>query len=191
MSKRILTVVALGAMLAARAPANDLYRGSNWSSMAADRRATEAGDVLTVVIFQAAESTNVAQNSSRKATDLSGSASVGSFNEGGEIKFGGGYTGRGEIRRSERLIAQITLTVLQVLPNGDMIVGGEQLLRVNGERTRIGVRGRIRTADIRADNSVLSNRIADAQIDYDGRGFASRSAKPGIINRIFSFLGLG
>ena len=191
MSGRLLIIATLGLICAAPAFADDLYRGSNWSSMSADRRATEAGDVLTVVIFQAAESTNVAQNSSRKATDLSGSANVGSFNEGGELKFGGGYTGRGEVRRSEKLIAQITLTVQQVLPNGDMVVGGEQLLRVNGERTRIGVRGRIRTADIRADNSVLSNRIADAQIDYDGRGFVSRSAKPGIINRIFSFLGLG
>jgi flagellar L-ring protein precursor FlgH len=49
----------------------------------------------------------------------------------------------------------------------------------------------VRSADIRADNTILSNRIADAQIDYDGRGFVSRSAKPGLINRIFSFLGLG
>jgi flagellar L-ring protein precursor FlgH len=38
---------------------------------------------------------------------------------------------------------------------------------------------------------VLSSRIADAMINYDGRGFVSRSAKPGIVNRIFSFLGLG
>lgn len=191
MSGRLLLFSALGLACASPALADDLYHGSNWSSMSSDRRASEAGDVLTVMIFQAAESSNVAQNSSHKATDLAGSVSVSSFNEGGELKLGGGYTGRGESRRSEKLIAQITLTVQEILPNGDMVIGGEQLLRVNGERTRIGVRGRIRTADIRADNSILSNRIADAQIDYDGRGFVSRSAKPGIINRIFSFLGLG
>jgi len=55
----------------------------------------------------------------------------------------------------------------------------------------IGVRGRIRPYDISAENAVLSSRIADAQIDYDGKGFVSRSAKPGLLNRIFSFLGLG
>ncbi|MEO7680134.1 MAG: flagellar basal body L-ring protein FlgH, partial [Sphingomonas sp.] len=54
-----------------------------------------------------------------------------------------------------------------------------------------GVRGRVRAADIGADNRVLSSRIADAQIDYDGKGFVSRSAKPGILNRVFRFLGLG
>ena len=53
------------------------------------------------------------------------------------------------------------------------------------------MRGRIRPADITSDNSVLSSRIADAQINYDGKGFVSRSAKPGVINRVFSFLGLG
>ena len=171
--------------------ADNLYRGSNWSSMSSDRRATEIGDVLTVVIFQAAQSSTAAQNSSRKATDIGGSISGGHLSESGELSFGGGYNGRGEYTRSEKLIAQITLNVLQVYSNGDMLIGGEQWLRVNGERTRIGVRGRIRSADIGPHNSVASNRIADAQIDYDGRGFVSRSAKPGLINRIFSFLGLG
>ena len=188
-------VCAAAAMLLAGAPgsaaADNLYRGSNWSSMISDRRATEVGDVLTVVVFQAAQSSTAAANSSRKATDLGGHISGGHLSESGELAFGGGYSGRGEFTRSEKLIAQITLNVLQVLPNGDLVIGGEQWLKVNGERTRIGVRGRIRSADIQADNSVLSNRIADAQIDYDGRGFVSRSAKPGLINRIFSFLGLG
>jgi flagellar L-ring protein precursor FlgH len=191
MKRAAIAMTALLAGLPASAYADNLYRGSNWSSMSTDRRATEVGDVLTVVIFQAAQSTTEAQNSSRKATDLSGHISGGHLSESGELGFGGGYTGHGAVTRSEKLIAQITLNVLQVLPNGDLVIGGEQWLKVNGERTRIGVRGRIRTADIGPDNSVASNRIADAQIDYDGRGFVSRSAKPGLINRIFSFLGLG
>jgi flagellar L-ring protein FlgH len=144
-----------------------------------------------VVIFQAAEATNSAQNSSRKKTDVGGSLSVGSIDEKGSLEFGGGYTGRGEVRRSEKLVTQITLIVREVLANGDLVVEGEQWMRINGETSRIGVRGRVRPADIGADNSVLSTRIAEARISYDGRGFVSRSAKPGVVNRIFSFLGLG
>lgn len=159
--------------------------------MSADRRAGQAGDLITVSIFQAAEASNLAQNSSRKSTEIGGSIDFANIQEGGDLKFGGGYTGRGEVKRSEKLVAQISVIVQQVLPNSDLIIGGEQWLRVNGERTRIAVRGRIRTADIRSDNSILSSRIADAEIDYDGRGFVSRSAKPGLVNRIFSFLGLG
>lgn len=184
--------LALASLLlcSSAAQAEDLYRDPSWSAMTADRRASAIGDILTVNIFQAAEATNSAQNSSRKSTDFSGSIDVPSFSKDAEISFGGGYSGKGEVRRSERFISQMSLTVKEVLPNGDLIIGGEQWLLINGERTKIGVRGRVRTADIRGDNSVISSRIADAEIDYNGRGFVSRSAKPGIITKIFSFLGL-
>jgi flagellar L-ring protein FlgH len=182
------TVVLLAATPAA---AQDLFGGGNWSSMAADRRATSVGDTITVIVAQAAESSNSTQNSSRKATDIAGGLRAGSIDESGQLSFGGGYAGRGEVRRSERLLAQLSVTIEEVLPNGDYRIQGRQRMHVNGEDTVIAVRGRIRSADIRGDNSVLSSRIADAEIDYDGKGFVSRSAKPGLINRIFSFLGLG
>ena len=186
---RMLVAIAL-LVLPGAAGAEDLYRDPAFSAMSSDRRAGAVGDILTVNIFQAAEATNSAQNNSRKSTDLSGSIDVPGFHKDGEIQFGGGYSGRGEVRRSERFISQMSLTVREVLPNGDLIVSGEQWLFINGEKSRIGVRGRVRPADIRSDNSVLSTRIADAQIDYNGRGFVSRSAKPGLISRLFSFLGL-
>src|SRR5258705_4676389 len=170
MMSRTITAVVLCMTLSGPAAADNLDRGSNWSSMSADRRATDVGDVLTVVIFQAAESSNLATNSSRKATDLSGSISGGHLSESGELSFGGGYSGRGEVKRSEKLIAQITLTVQGVMPNGDLVIAGEQFLKVNGERTRIGVRGRGRTADIPPHNNVLSNRVADAPIHNYRRG---------------------
>jgi flagellar L-ring protein FlgH len=192
---KLIAGTALLVALAAPAQAEDLYRGSSWAAMSGDRKASEPGDILTVVIFQAAEATNSAQNSSRKKTDVGGSLNTtlgsGSVNENLSLEFGGGYTGRGEVRRSERLVSQISMTVREVLPNGDLVVQGEQWVRINGETSLIGVRGRVRAADINADNAVLSSRIADARISYDGRGFVTRSAKPGIINRIFSFLGLG
>jgi flagellar L-ring protein precursor FlgH len=192
---KLIGATVLLAALAAPAQSEDLYRGSSWASMSGDRKASEPGDVLTVIIFQAAEATNSAQNSSRKKTDVGGKFGTtigsGSIDESASLEFGGGYTGRGEVRRSERLVTQISLTVREVLPNGDLIVQGEQWMRINGETSRIGVQGRVRPADINGNNAVLSTRIADARISYDGRGFVTRSAKPGIINRIFSFLGLG
>lgn len=187
----VATLALTAAVVASPVAAEDLYKGSNWSAMTSDRRASAVGDALTVIIFQSAESTNVTENKSRKGTDLSGSVHGGHLSESGGLSFGGGYTGHGEVTRSEKFLTQITLNVVAVLPNGDLVVAGQQWMNVNGERTRIGVRGRVRTADIASDNTVLSNRIADAEIDYDGHGFVSRSAKPGLLNRIFSFLGLG
>jgi flagellar L-ring protein precursor FlgH len=177
-------------LMSVPAAAQDLYQGGNWSAMAADRRAAAVGDAITVVILQSAEASNTTQSSSRRTTDLSGGLRAGGVDESGQLSFGGGYSGRGETRRSEKLVAQLSVTIEEVLPNGDYRIVGRQQLHVNGEMTTIAVRGRIRPADISSDNSVLSSRIADAQIDYDGKGFVSRSAKPGLIARLFNLLGL-
>jgi flagellar L-ring protein precursor FlgH len=186
-----LLLVSTLACICAPAKADDLYQGESWASISADHKAMAVGDALTVLVYQEAEASKLAQNSSRKKTDVGGSISVGSIDESADLDFGGGYSGRGEVRRSQRLVAQITVSVEDRLPNGDLVVSGEQWLRVNGETTRIGVRGRVRRADISSHNTILSSRIAQAEINYDGRGFVSRSANPGVINRIFSFLGLG
>jgi flagellar L-ring protein precursor FlgH len=191
-SSRLRLAGAIGSclLLAGKACAEDLYKGTGWSALSADRKASERGDLLTVVIFQSVEAANSAQNSSSKDTQIGGSIRGGSFSEEGSLELGGSYRGRGEVRRSEKLVAQITVAVEDVLPNGDLVVAGEQTMRINGETTNVGIRGRVRPHDVDSDNRVLSSRIADAQIRYDGRGFVSRSAKPGLINRIFGFLGL-
>jgi len=80
--------------------------------------------------------------------------------------------------------------VESVLPNGDFQVAGQQTLVISGERTFIRLRGRVRRADISSGNAIVSTRLADAQIDYDGSGYVSRSGRPGPATRIFSWLGL-
>ncbi len=125
--------------------------------MAADRRASAVGDSITVVIQQAAESSNSTQNSSRKDTSLSGGLQAGGINESGQLGVSGSYAGRGEVRRTERLAAQLSVTIVEILPNGDFRITGQQRMHVNGEDTVIAVRGRIRAADVRDDNSILSS----------------------------------
>ena len=88
------------------------------------------------------------------------------------------------------MVAQLSATVTQIYPNGDLQITGWQRLKINGEMTNIKVSGRVRRDDINGQNAVLSSRIADANIEYDGKGFATRSAKPGIVTKIFSWLGL-
>jgi flagellar L-ring protein precursor FlgH len=175
---------------ASLAHAQNLYHGGNWPAMTSDRRASEVGDTITVVIYENAASSNTTQDSTTKSNSLGGGLSAGSINESGNATLGSGYTGRGEIKRSEQLVGQLTVTVTGVLPNGDLLVEGHQQLRVNGETTNIAVRGRIRPADISDDNQILSNRIADAQIDYNGKGFTTRSARPGLLSKLFSLFGL-
>ena len=168
-----------------------LYKDSSWSHFATDYKASSVGDIVTIAIYQSSEARNAAQSASGRDADIGGSISGGSLDESGDLSFSGKYSGRGETRRSGSIVAQVSAEVIEIYPNGDLLVEGEQQVLVNGEETIIGVRGRVRPVDISSDNVILSGRLANAEINYDGSGFVSRSARPGIVNRLFSLLGLG
>lgn len=178
-------------MAAMPAVAEDLYKGGGFPAIASDIKAAGVGDAVTIVIFENASASNRVTNRSSKKTQVQGGLSAGSIDEGGSLDFGGGFTGTGEVSRSEQLVARITAQVTGMTPNGDMMIEGQHNMLINGENRNIRIRGRIRPVDIMSDNSVISSRIADAQINFDGKGFVSRSAKPGLLNRIFGFLGIG
>jgi len=188
----LTALLLLSAATGARA--EDLYRHDNWAALASDRRASAVGDILTVVVLENATAANTAQTGTSRDTRLGGNISAGhagsGINEGASLGLTGSFGGNGQTSRSGRMVAQISVRVDSVYPNGDLAISGAQALNISGERTNIRIRGRVRPADIASDNSVLSARIADAQIDYEGSGFVSRSARPGLFQRIFSFLGL-
>ena len=173
------------------AHADDLFRPGITQSLTSDRRAGAKGDSLTVVVVQAAESSTTMQNGSRRSSAINGHLGIGSIDEGADLSLGSSYDGRGEVRRTERFVTQMSATVTEVLANGDFLIAGKQNLHINGEHTEVEVRGRIRAMDIDSENRVPSNRIADAQINYNGKGFVSRSSKPGLVQRIFRALGIG
>lgn len=196
MKSRLIARTAAGAglilslCLASAAMSEDLYRPGSWPALASDRTAARIGDSLTIVVFENATASNSSQKGSGKRTKLKGEIiEMGAPLEAGSVGIDTEFQGNGQTARSGRMVAQISVVVDDVMPNGDLRVSGRQILNINGEKTTIRVRGRVRPADISADNTVLSSRLADATIDYNGSGFISRSAQPGIVNRIFNWLG--
>lgn len=184
--------LALAAVAAASpASAEDLYRRSPWAALTSDRVAARAGDVLTVVVFESANVSKSNALGAKRSTEVGGGLSSSGGGGGrGALDLTGEHRGGAQLERSERLVAQISVSVEYVLANGDLYVSGEQNLDLGGERTRIRLRGRVRPEDVRADNTVLSSRLAGAVIDYGGQGFVSGGAKPGVVARAFRFLGL-
>jgi len=170
--------------------ADDLYRPGLTQSLTSDRHAQRIGDLVTVVIVESAQSSTTQQNSTQRSTSLSGNVNSGSFNKGANLAFGNSFEGSGGVQRTETFVTQMTASIVGILPTGDFVIEGSEKLHINGETTTVEVRGRIRPADLNGDNQVPSNRIADAQINYNGKGFVTRSAGPGIIHRLFSLLGL-
>jgi flagellar L-ring protein FlgH len=179
----------LGAMPAG-AGAESLYKPGNWPALASDRVAHQRGDVITILVYENASATNSANSSSKKDAKILGSATAGHFNKSAGLSLSGGSDSSGTTARSGQMVAQISVTIDGVEPNGDLDVSGQQTLHINRERTLIKIKGRLRPADISSTNTALSTRLADAAIDYDGSGFVSRSARQGVVARVFSWLGL-
>lgn len=190
---RLAIAVLLGclALVVVPAAAADLYPHDDWSSLATDHRAHRVGDLLTILVYESSAATNTATTGSHANTSIGGQLSAGSaFDESGRFALDGSSDNTGSTGRSGGMVAQISVAIKDVLPNGDLHVAGAQLMNINGERTNIRIEGRVRQADISAANTVMSNRLADAVIDYDGNGFVSRSAQPGIVTRVLRWLGI-
>jgi len=182
-----LTALTLSAGTGAAA---DLFARGNWPALASDRPAERVGDSLTVVIDQTSVASNSAQNGSTKSTNVSGQVSTSKSRGSAQLALSGDFAGSGQSGRSDKVLAQISVVVDGVLPNGDLHVSGDQALNINGEHVKIRIKGRVRRADITTYNTVQSTSLADAVIDYDGTGFTSRSAKPGLVARLFNWLGV-
>lgn len=86
--------------------------------------------------------------------------------------------GSGSIRRTENVTLRVGATVMQVLPNGNLVVAGRQQVRVNSELRDLVISGIIRPQDIASDNTVRHDRLAEARIAYGGRGTISDVQSP-------------
>lgn len=191
---RILRALCLSAAIAAAVPAgaDDLYnKADGFSALASDRTASRIGDLLTVIVYENAAGSNSASTNTKKNNNVGGRIVAGShLDEAASLSFGGNSDNAGSNARSGKMVAQIGAVVDQVLPNGDLRISAIQEIDIGGERSHIKLAGRVRRSDISSSNTILSNRITDARIEYNGKGFASNGAKPGLISRIFSWLGI-
>lgn len=95
------------------------------------------------------------------------------------------FKGEGDSDQSNSLTGDITATVTQVLPNGNLVIRGEKFLTLNQGEERVALTGEIRPTDISPDNTVLSSRVANARIVYDGVGEVASASVMGWLSRFF------
>jgi flagellar L-ring protein precursor FlgH len=171
--------------------AADLLTPAEFVPLTADQRGVKAGDIVTIVVVENSSASNSADISTDKNYSLSYDLqTLKPRREGLQASVGDQLDGRGRVSRSGRMVAQLSVRVQEVYPNGDLLVRGEQELNLNGEKTRISIEGRLRARDISDGNVALSSRLADARIEYVGDGYLAERTRPGLIPRIFSWLGL-
>jgi flagellar L-ring protein precursor FlgH len=98
------------------------------------------------------------------------------------------FTGTGAVKREGTVTATLPVRVIQILPSGDLFVEGTKVVMVGAEEHHIYVSGIVRRVDIAEDDSVPSSRIADAEIEYTGRGDISDTQRRGWLGRTLSKL---
>lgn len=179
------------------APANGaiFQAAGGYAALYEGARARRVGDPLTIVLVEktaASKSANSKLDSSGSAgisltPPTTGALSLFKSSSGTASASGNrGFTGGGTADQANSLSGEVSVTVAEVYPNGTMLVQGQKRVTLNRGDEYVQIKGVVRTADIDADNRVLSTRVADAKIAYTGKGDVARASRQGWFSRFFS-----
>lgn len=191
------------AAAAARPSANSLWAGS--ASLYEDVKARRLNDLVTIKIFENISASNKADTKASRDSSLdasvanlfnlplSASVNSGRFNltptVGGSMQ--DDFSGSGATTREGKLVGTITAKVVEVMPNGNLVLESRKQLTVNNEQQILIFRGMVRPDDIAVDNSVMSSKIADADVYFVGDGVIQDKQRPGwlvrLVDRIWPF----
>jgi flagellar L-ring protein precursor FlgH len=183
------------------APAPAAGPSIDWiSNLGLDRRARHVNDLVTIRVIESVEGAGTADS----ALDKNSSATAGVSSLFGVTKklpsvidpgslvgtsSDSTFKGSGATTRSGTLSATITARVLEVLPNGDLVLEGAREIDINGDRQMLVLTGVARPRDVSDENVVLSPAIGQLRIRYFGRGLMKDNLKPGwlirILNKVF------
>ncbi len=181
------------------AGANSLWRAGA-RSFFGDQRAAKIGDILTVNI-EIADSAQV-NNSTQRSRTTSEEAGIqallgleanitralpGSPSLDPAVGFdsSSASNGSGTVNRAETVSLTVAAVVTDRLPNGNLVIGGSQEVRINNELRELLISGVIRPEDIAADNTIAHTKIAEARVSYGGRGDISAVQRDRFGRRIY------
>jgi flagellar L-ring protein FlgH len=179
----------------ASAPARPRVRGSLYSdaqfqSLTADKRRFEVGEVMTIMVYENASATSSADTGTNRDSSVGMGVDLPNWKKAAAATANNDYNGTGRTQRAGRVLAQITVLVREVLPNGDLVVGGEQLLEINGEKQTIRAEGRVRPRDVSENNVVLSSRLAEAKLGFVGDGVLGDLQRPRWWQKLLGLFGI-
>lgn len=193
--KTAATITLLSLVSTGLAESLWLSKSNSENGMYADRVATNVGDIISIVVN---ESTSVSRSSSKSSSsNTSVNHSIDSFlyqgsnfgTHNGEkpsiaFKPSDSHNGEGSIKDSNTLTARIAVLVVDRLPNGNLLIEGARKLKVSGEIQYVVLRGIVRSDDVKADNTIMSYDIVNADIQFLGEGDIADAQKKGWLNEL-------
>lgn len=191
-----LSALSLSSQSFAQDPIKNANPGSLWTSDARDylrdRVARREGDLITIIISETSSSSFQAATNATKNDDTNIAKGLGPILGNLIANWGIGakstVDGKGSTSNSGSMSARMTAVVKKVLPNGTLLIEGTRAITSNKETQVFTLSGIVRQDDVRADNTILSESIADAQIKSDSKGMISDRQRRGILTRILDWL---
>lgn len=189
-------------------PAAEAGGGLLWAnqglSLFADPRARRVGDIVVVRLVENTNATKSASTTTKKenAVDIADPNLFGTtvvwdassrlpfanstgLNLSANLSSNQDFKGDAGSSQKNSLVGSISVTVIEVLANGNMVVRGEKQIGINQGSEYVRLSGVIRPQDVLPDNSVLSTQVADAQISYRGKGALADANQHGWLTRFF------
>jgi flagellar L-ring protein FlgH len=168
-----------------------------------DQRASRVGDIITVLVTINDQAQ--LQNETKRSRQNSDDANLTNFlgfeshlqnwlpkavDPASLISMGSDTSndGKGSINRQEQISLQLAATIVQVLPNGNLVIQGKQQVTVNFDLRELTITGIIRPQDIDSTNSISYNQIAEARIEYGGKGQVQDVQQPRYGEQLFDIL---
>jgi flagellar L-ring protein precursor FlgH len=171
-----------------------IYKAGYNITLFEDPRAHRVGDILTIILQESTNASKSASTTTAKDSDISMEAPTvfgqGVIHKGNpilsaEVAAERDFNGEGDSTQSNSLTGNISVTIAEVLPNGNMVVRGEKLLTLNQGSEHIRISGIVRPTDVTPNNTVLSSQVADARIVYGGQGVLAETNSKGWLQRVF------
>lgn len=166
----------------------------------ADNNAHKIGDIITILINENATGSTKTDDERKKEVTIGGSSGENAqegktiFNSfakliplfGAEAKGKSEYKSNADGQKTGKLIAKISVVIKDINQEGNLILEGEKFVKINNDKQKIIVKGVARPNDISSDNTIYSDKIANADITYSGNVAFSDEKHPGIIKKAFS-----
>jgi flagellar L-ring protein precursor FlgH len=166
--------------------------GHSSAQLYTDARALRENDLVVVKVEEIADAKRSADTDMTHKSDLSAVAALNQALSSPTMQINGNFnknfSGTGSTARTERLIATVPALVRKVLPNGNLFIEGHRVILVNNEEQHFYISGVVRPIDIDQENSVKSSMLAEAEVEFTGRGVLTDNQRQGWLSRYLGWL---
>lgn len=169
-------------------------RSSDKKDLYADDVARQIGDVLTIKISENSTVDNKAKRDLSKETDRSTSfnGEIGNIADIGDLGMtassGNELTSKADYKDERTFVDSITVVVIDILPNGNLVIMGNRERDIAGDIQTLEVCGIVRPSDIEYDNTIMSEQVADFRLLTKNKGVSAPFTRPGWLGAIFDII---